>query len=188
MAYFTAAELKTFDPDLASFSDAQCDAERDRTQLEFERICGVAFEARTVTSEWHLGDGAGWLWLDWHQVTSVTAASIDGVALSAGELADLVVDRRMGRLWRQNGWTNGEDILVTYAHGYTAVPADIKQAAMLRTRERLARTMSGIHDRSERFTVRDGVTIGLARASANLTGIDDVDAVLQRRSERFGFA
>lgn len=184
MAWITAAELRVFDPGLANvdvYGEDQLETAITNAEAEIERIIGIAYNSRTATSEWHLGDGTEWLRLDNRWPTSITSVTVDGTALSAGVIAEMVVDRRTGMVRYSGGWTADADILVTYAYGKTAPPTDLKEAAMLLVRARLGRTRNGVPDRAERYVPDgNGGTYILSNPSATRTGIPDVDAVLAR--------
>jgi hypothetical protein len=81
------------------------------------------------------------------------------------------------------GFLDGCDgsLTVTYEYGFTAVPEDVKRAAMLRGRTVLYDRDSGIPDRAMSFNV-DGAQYALATAgrSGFETGIPEVDAILGR--------
>lgn len=183
MAYLTEAELRGFDDGLfppETYSSEQIATAIANAEVEVERIIGTAFNSRTATNEWHMGDGSQWLRLDNRWPTSVSAASIDGTALSADALSGLVVNRTTGMVRYSAGWTCEADVLVTYTYGKTAPPADLKEAVMLLVRARLGRTRNPIPDRAERFVSEGGNTFVLSTPSATRTGVPDVDAVLAR--------
>jgi hypothetical protein len=69
----------------------------------------------TVTLEAY---GASRLPLPGQPVTAVSAASVDGVAVTDYKL-------RSGALTRSCGFPDGSEVTVTYTHGLAAVPADI---------------------------------------------------------------
>jgi hypothetical protein len=139
---FTEAEARTFNSgalaDIVKYPAAEITAKEAEIRESFVRICGVQFVPTMATDEVHDGDGSSSLMLDWPLPISVDAASIDGVALTAAEL--LATDyssglalHASGKLVRRSGvWTSGDgNVLVTYKHGYAAVPYLIKRAALL---------------------------------------------------------
>lgn len=183
MAWMTAEELRAFDDGLtnaSTYRDDQLTAVIADVEAELERIIGTAYNSRTATDEWHLGDGSRWLRLDHGWPTAVSAASIGGVALSSGTLSALVIDRRAATVYLASGWTCELAVLVTYAHGQSAPPADLLRAAKILCRARLGQTRNAIPDRAERFVSEGGQTFVLSNPSATRTGIPDVDAVLAR--------
>lgn len=184
MAWLTAAALRVFDEGLANpdvYGEDQLEAVIVDVEAEIERIIGTAYNSRTATDEWHLGDGTEWLRLDFRWPTSVTAASIDGVALSADALTGLVVNRTTGMVRYTAGWTDEADVLVTYAYGKSAPPSDLLRAAKILCRARLGQTRNGIPDRAERWQPDGaGGMFSLAMPSAGRTGVPDVDAILAR--------
>jgi hypothetical protein len=183
MAWLTADDLRAFDDglvDAARYSDTQLTNVITDVEAEIERIIGTAYNARTATNEWHLGNGEEWLRLDNRWPTTITAASIDGTALTAGQLSDLTIDRSAGMVRNPAGWTEDDAILISYTYGKTAPPSDLLRAAKILCRARLGQTRNPIMDRAERYISDGGNTFVLSMPSATRTGVPDVDAVLAR--------
>lgn len=184
MAWMTATQLRAFDDGLANtsvYSDAQLTAVIADVEVEIERLLGQAFNSRTITNEWHLGDGGVWLPLDNAWPTTVTACTVGGVSLSAGTIANMIVDRRGSRVWLSSGWIYLQEITISYSCGQTAPPADLLRAAKLLCRARLGQTRAPIMDRAERYVPDgNGGTFILSMPGAARTGIPDVDAILAR--------
>lgn len=183
MAWITAADLRVFDDALADvdvYGEDQLEAVITDVEAELERILGTAYNSRTATSEWHLGDGSEWLRLDNRWPTSITSVTIDGTAVSAGAIADMVIDRVAGRIRYSAGWTDEAPIVITYTYGKTAPTDDLKRAAKLLCRARLGQTRSPVMDRAERYVQDGGGTLVLSMPSATRTGVPDVDAILAR--------
>lgn len=138
---FTEAELRAFDrdavSDTATYTDALILEAHDLVAEAFEQVTGAAFGLR-FAREVLDGDGVTTLWLPSMQVGSVLAAAIrtagtsTWTALTAGELADLLVSPS-GRVIRDSlgYWTFGmRNIRVDYTHGYQPIPYEVKRAAM----------------------------------------------------------
>lgn len=186
MALFTAAEAKAFrlrgETPLASYSDTELTDAAARIKESFEDICGVAFEPTNVTA---VVDGSGKtaILLPNLYVTSVTGVTVDGTALTAGELADLSVYQE-GVIHWSSGWTTGnQNVSVAYTHGYAAVPKRIKWAALVVAVEELtgndisSRAITQTDDMGTfRLSTPDGVN--------RFYGIPSVDAVLAQYSEK----
>jgi hypothetical protein len=183
--YFTVTEVRDVEKALAAnttkYSGAEIVRARIETEDECERICRQAFvpRARKVVLS---GDGTDVLLLDQQTPTKIRSLSIDGVALTTGELADVLVEdagivRRVHADWPQGAG----NIVLIYEHGWPAPPSDLKRAALQRLRERLNMTMSGIPDRALSLTT-DGGTFSIATAgrSGFETGSPDIDAVYAR--------
>lgn len=115
-------------------------------------------------------------------VRSLYNVSIDGTALTAGELADVQIADNV--LWRKAGvqwpsWPYGHsNIVLHYECGYDRPPSAITRAALILAREYLVKsdlpsraTATSIGDQIFRLTIagRDGVT-----------GIPDVDAAISQ--------
>lgn len=139
---FTPAEARAFDKlQLASavdYPDVDIVAKEVAIRSELEQICGVNFVPTAHADEVHDGDDSNYLQLNWPRITAVASITVDGVALTAGEInltdysdglaADPVLPiltRRSGVF--ESGWSN---IMVTYTAGYAAVPALVKRAAL----------------------------------------------------------
>lgn len=141
MAYQTAAELRAAVPVLDKTSTVSDDL-LEELVVEFtaavEHDHGVTYESVEIT-ETHPGCRGVVLELRNRLVTDVDAISIDGVALSAGALADVVIRAERGALERSGGWI-GDEITVTYTHGPAAVPAAVVRACREFVRARATKT------------------------------------------------
>lgn len=143
---FSIAEARAYDKAALSsatvYPNDTISAKEIAIRAKFERIIGVSLTSTTST-EYYDGDGTDTLILSHHNpwaeatprsvmLTSVTVIATDDTetAFTASELADVV--KYPDRLVRRSGWfTSGNrNIKVVYTHGYTAVPDDIKQAAL----------------------------------------------------------
>lgn len=136
--YFTIAELRatnTSFADTTAYPTATLEAIRDGVEGDFEIEGNCAFVTRTATKTLS-GDGGDTLFPPDTRLQSVTACTIDGTALTATELAAIVIDGRM--LYREAGWARGSyNIAITYTHGYTECPRPVKEAALQVARDRL---------------------------------------------------
>lgn len=165
--YFTVAEARAQESallDATKYPDATITTMRLAVEEALERACGVAFVPRTATDERHDGPGTGIdLLLEWPRPSAVTAASVDGTALDAAGIAELIAYSD-GRVYRPAGWgsTRG-GVLITYTHGYAVIPGRVKRAAIQLTKRFLVatpvsdRATSIIQDGSTQFFVTAGV-------------------------------
>ena len=88
---------------------------------------GVRYAAVTLD-----GPGASDLFLPHYPVQSVLSAAQNGVALTAGELADLSIYSGVGQVYSPVLWQSGRaNITVAYTHGETVVPAGVSRAVTL---------------------------------------------------------
>lgn len=185
---FSLAELRAFgDKQLAStttYPDADLRAARARITDLFEDVCQVSFIPRyrrdVLDGKWN---GTA-LWLTRKRVARLISVTIDGVALSAPDLA-LVKVYPTGRMERQAGWLTAapywQDVVVAYEHGWLSPPADISRAAMTLARIELAST--DVTDRALSIQNEFG-NIRLATPGRNFpTGVPSVDATLARYDE-----
>lgn len=134
--YFTIAECRATDAafDETTYLDSTIAIVRDQVETAIETAWHVAFVPRSVTAEKVSGTGTKKLFLGNFAVRAVSAVTVDGTALTAGELAELVVHDNV--LYRESGWPTGYyNIAVTYTHGYDAPPAPVKRAALILAKE-----------------------------------------------------
>lgn len=202
--YFLISELRA-QADLSStttYPDTALEEARDWVEGVIERETGTSFIARSVTETLNGSDqdDDGRLVLSRGWVLAVTAVTVNGVALTSQELADVVVDTG-GLMWRRSGytgfvgWESGRrNIVVTYDAGYTAVcPPSLRSKAVQAARWYLLSSYgkSGIPDRALSISNEFG-NINLATPSADRpTGLPEFDAELAgwvRKTRVFGFA
>jgi hypothetical protein len=184
---FTYGEARAADTVLANttkYPTAMLERVRTEVEDEFESIAHRAFIPRYGETRL-LGNGTDTIRLNHADIRSVRSASIDGTALTAGELADLYVEDH-GILVRLDGgkWTADKPVVVRYEYGLGYATPDLKAAALMRCRSRITTNNSGIPDRATTFDSAEGGTYQLAtpgRAGWE-TGIPEVDAVVKRYS------
>lgn len=76
---------------------------------------------------------------------SVTSITIDDVALTVDELADVVLHKPTARLRREDGtWLYGDKIVVSYTAGYATIPAIILSVLDSLVQERYNKKVSGV--------------------------------------------
>ena len=118
--------------DPTAYPDAKILAIRDDVTDDFAERTGWSFvpryARRTIT-----GDGTRNLLVPDMLVQRVIAASINGTALTAAELADLRTTRH-GMITRKTlgVWTWDADVVIAYVHGWERVPGVINSAALAR--------------------------------------------------------
>ena len=178
---FSAAELRASDPSLADATKvtaADITAVTAEVEDEFARICGCSFIPRGVVET--LPGGVRQIVLGWPFVRLVSVTDHD-VAVDASATLAGVLTRSNGAYWRA-----GRHVRAVYEHGWPAVPADVRRAALLRARHRVNSVRSGVPDRATSFASSDGGTFTLTTAGrgGSETGIPDVDAVLRRYDMR----
>lgn len=130
--YFTIADarrLKTLE-NTERFPAADILFARDVAADALENACGVAFLPR-FRRQTLSGDDSTTIRLDRRRVRALRQITVDGVALTAGELA-LVIPTASRTLYRAAGWANGvENITVAYEHGFSYPPARVARAVLL---------------------------------------------------------
>lgn len=185
--YFTPEEARAQEPALASeeaYPDELIDAMREAVEQALEHACGVAFVTRTATDERHDGPGSSDLLLDWPRVQDVSAASVGGSSITGDALTGLV-PYRDGRVYYSGGWVSGRgNVLITYTHGYEAVPGRVKRAAIILTKRFLVQ--SPVNDRATQLVNSDGTTQWLVTAGVRdaIFDIPEANAVVEEYSVR----
>lgn len=179
--YFTEVELRDL-PDVSDatkYPTARVEAARAWIEAIIERECGTSFVVRDHTD---VVDGGNRTVSVRRYARAVTAVSVAGVALTAAELAALVITPT-GQLYRTSGyalWPKGiQNVSVTYSAGYsTTPPADLKDAALWAARWKLLDRKSGIPDRALSIANEFG-NINLATAGRERpTGLPEIDATI----------
>lgn len=127
MAYLTAATAKDRDQRLADFADAAVTAQIAAFKEIAESYRGVAFETTTATAVKVPGRADRKLATPHLKLISLSAASLDGTALTSDERADVTIWADEGILERTAGWSATE-VSLTYTHGYASPPAAVLDA------------------------------------------------------------
>jgi hypothetical protein len=185
--YLTTGEIRRLQPDLAdpdAYPPEALGWARLVAELECEHICGRSFTLRSRRVVLDGPEDLG-LHLPDRDVVSVTALSVDGVAYTGDQLADLVVTDGVVEHLSGSWWPAGRGTVIpVYRYGQTAPPPDLKQAMSIRVREIANQVHDGIPARAENVNPEGGPTVDLASPSEFSTGNPDVDAVYQRYSLR----
>ena len=176
---FELADLRALEStyaDAGRYPASRLRTARTAAEMRFEEAAGVAFvpRCRRVTL---IGDGSWRLNLPDPAVRSVRSVTVAGVALTATELAALVV-REWGALdLTASVWTDQAEIVACYEHGEDYVPAPVSQAVMLLAPEYLTR--KALASRATQEITELG-TFNLSVAGFRRpTGIPEVDRVAQ---------
>lgn len=188
---FTEAELRAFhagDIAAADFTDAQVNEARDAIAVEFESICGVSFVPR-YRREVLAGSGETGLWVDRPMLGSVLACTISGTTVTA---SNFTVDSLLPLVLRTNGTfstpssSSPRNVTISYTHGHTVVPPDIKRAALILARSRLVSdvTGTGVPANASSWTDSSGTFTSFAPSAKTdrWYGMPNVDIPLQRHS------
>jgi len=184
--YFTVAQIKARESSLSSKSSDEIQRERAVAEWWCERICGFAWvpRYRRVTLN---GTGTAELELPDPAIRSIRAVSVDDVALTSTQLAELEPQEDGTLEWPSNIWASGRrNVIVAYEYGEDRPPEDVVRAAMTHTRHLLHQASSAIHDRTTSFTTEAGQTFRLDTAGPDKVGIPSVDAVYQSYSGKRG--
>lgn len=175
--YFSAGEARSTDASMEDPGKVVHDdllAARQEVEVEFERICEVAFVPRFARVTLPARSP---LVLPHKRIRRLRSVVSDGVALSAEAVAGLTYEAGIVPY-------HGGQVTVEYEHGYDAPPADVRRAAITRLRHRVFASRSGIPDRATSFALSEGGTFALSTPGKHRTGVPDIDAVLERYAER----
>lgn len=193
MALFSEAEARAFRQggetplsNTTTYPAGDITAAAARIKDRFEQICRVSLEPSTSTTYTFDGTGTDTVLLPHVKPLAVTAATNADTALSASELTNLKVynDGRVRRKYAR--WSRGyRNCSITYTHGWAAVPAPIKRAAIQMAIHDLCGSnipMRATSQANELGTFR----IATAGGERSWTGLPEVDAVLaEYRIERY---
>ena len=184
--YVTLAALRSLEPSLASYSDAEVLEARSVAEAECERITRQSWVRRLGRST--VESHTCWIVLPWTPLVSLrTIANCYGIPFVAGEFA-FIQSGPNGFVHRDSGWSLGP-YSVTYEHGHSAPSADIRRAVARRTAYWCRQATTPTPDQSMRMVIDGGQTIQLASAGRDRTGDDVVDAIYRsNRSEPVGIA
>lgn len=174
--YLSADALRSVKPldNKSRFPDADLNALVAEFEEIVEQAKGVAFTPRDATYTCPGVRGCR-LELPHRMVTDWTSVSIDGTALSAGQLAKIVLDGNAGTLHYPGGWL-GDVIEVDYTHGLAVPPAAVLRACKEYVRAR-ALKQSGNQPRDAAGPAGvDGTSYPVAATTP--TGVRAADSVL----------
>lgn len=152
---------------------------REIAEQFLEDECGVAFRPRYA----HVyldGTGGTDILLPHPQASSVRSVSVGDEALSGEELEDLAL-YESGRLYREEGWTEGRrNVEIIYEHGFDNPPAQARRCAALLARHYATKRLSNLEDRSSRYETAEAIySLITPGMRGNLTALPEVNAFLQ---------
>jgi hypothetical protein len=192
--YFTLVEFRELPDmdDVTAYADEAVEAAAAYFTAIVEREVMHPMIPRSYTETF---DGAGRtaLTLGSAYVRSLTTVTSDGVAVTVGGLTSTggVLRYLDGTTWSSESPSN---IVVTYVAGeFATCPADIKDAVMWATRDRLLSQsdQAGIDVRRTSITTDFGTTNYILPGEKRPTGFPDLDAAIAgriRSSAPLGFA
>ncbi len=184
---FTVAQARAIDPlqDTSAYPTSAVLAARTAVEDDLEHACGVAFVPRYSRASFS-GHGSSTLILP-PRTTAVRSVSLDGAAISAGALADLLV-LPTGELHSPTGWTAGfSNYEIAFEHGWAYPPPAATEAALTWAKNKLVQ--GPIDDRTTAFTTDDG-TFSMATPGmrGSVSGIPVVDSFIQQYDLRCAVA
>jgi len=178
---FTQADLRAYDAALSNESkylDATVRIVRDEVTERFEEVAAVSFIPRG-TRDTLSGDGSATLVLERMEARSLISVTVDGTALSPGELANVKLHRNGVIEYDGGHFAAGiRNVVVFYEHGYLTPPLPVVRAAKKYARYLL---LNAVIDQNERatavFSDVGGYRLTIAGRDGP-TGLPEVDAVL----------
>lgn len=191
--YFTTAELTAL-PDCSGFTEAKILAAAGHFTTIVEREVGGPFVPRSYTDTLD-GNGRLELVLGRADVRSLTSVTVDGVAVSTALLT--ATSGVLRHLDRATVWPTTEEanVVAVYSAGeYAACPADIKDALMWATRDRLiSQSSDSAQDPRQSSMTNDlgGTNQYVLPGEKRPTGYPELDALIasyQRTTPTYGFA
>jgi len=195
--YFTLAEFRLL-PDMAdedTYTDDEVNAAAAYFAAIIEREVGAKFSVASATESFDGARAGGYrgreIRLGHQDAVALTTVTVDGTTVSN---ALLTLRSGVVRYLDQERWsyTQPGNVTITYTYG-TACPADIKDAVMWATRDRLLAQ----NDQNDSDPRRTSVTTEMGTVSYLLpgekrpTGFPELDALIasyQRNTPSFGFA
>lgn len=191
--YFTLAELRAL-PDCAgsAFTDAQINAAAAYFTAIVEREVGFPFIPRTYTETFD-GCGQRAILLGQAYIRSLTSVTVDGVSVSVGSFTTASGVLRYLN-WATWSYSAPSNVVVVYsASKYATCPADVKDAVMWATRDRLMAQsdQNDVDIRKTSITTDYGTTSYILPGEKRPTGYPDLDAVIAsyvRNTASLGFA
>ena len=192
--YASVAGIKATDDvyqDSSRYPNEKIIEARRTVEAEFEDICGRAFVPRFRRVKITNRTRGEYLVLPDPLMRSFLTARVydsDGTYEDVESVSAIQPDNA-GIAQLDGGWPLGE-LVVEYVHGYSQPPADVLGAFTTRIRDVLNRTNRGVPDRTSSFTSAENGTFSLIvpGMKGSITGIPDVDVVLQRYQEEPGLA
>lgn len=188
--YFTLAEFRAL-PDMESADEGKVLAIAAYFTAIVERETGRCFVPRTIT-ETLSGGWASAIVLKRADVVSVTTLIVDGSSVGTGTVA---AGAGVLRYLDGTRWSNAapDNVTVTYSAGDAAPPADIKDAVMWATRDRLLAQgdQNDVDIRKTSITTEYGTTSYVLPGENRPTGYPDLDALIasyKRSAPAYGFA
>lgn len=165
--------------DSSKYSDSKILDAIEVAEQIMEEAAMVAFVPREKTVTLY-GDGSRTLLLPDVEVATIDAMSVSGVALTEGELANLVV--RKSGLVTGMYFPSGAELVITYTHGFASPPAPIVRACIILAVEALI--PSGIPSRATATTVGDQFYRITVAGRDGVTGIPEVDSAIDQFGRR----
>jgi hypothetical protein len=175
--HFALSEARALKPmdDAATYSAARLTQARTLAETALEDACMVPFVPRYF--RWRLdGNGRCDLMLPRSRPLTVTTATVDGAALTVGDL-ELYED---GRVYSPNGWASGRrNVIIAGTYGYPFPPPRVARASMLLAKRFIVD--SPVNDRATSLTTEDGTTSYLVTAGVRsaITDVPEANAVIE---------
>lgn len=208
---YSIADARAFDggalESVTLYPDSLIISERDRITEQFEEFCGIAFGLAYGRDVLNGGRGHYYSFQEWRyggprdhrrhdeivltqlRTSAVRAVTVDGVAFTSDQVADLELSR-YGRLWNPAGpWAHGRrNIIVEYEFGWQPVPLEIRMAGLRVARAQMVASdiAPGATSQTSEMGSFNLATAGVrqnAYSIQSVVGLPLVDEVLNRYIE-----
>lgn len=168
--------------DPAKYSEQELATRRIATEQECEDICLQSFVPRFMRVRCS-GSGTDELVMPDINLRAVRAVIINGTALDAGTLDDIVASPE-GVLYWDAKWPPGRrNTVVEYEHGFDLPPAEIRDQGVVRLRSQISQSVTPIPFRALSYQAAEsGGFYRLSTPGKARTGIPDVDAAYERHT------
>ena len=184
---FSVAQARARDLKADTFPTDALLLVRAAVERALEDACGVAFVPRAARATLS-GPGERTILPEHRRIRRLVDATVDGAALTAGELADVeVLDT--DELYRPAGWPRGvHNITVAYEHGHDEPPGLVDQAALELLESVLLGEKGTISPRATGITSEAGsIALVTAGVRGALFGVPSCNAVVDAYGYRTRF-
>ena len=183
-------ELRRYKPldDVRRYPSSLLDRARTSLENELDEAAGVSFTGKEFTVRVD-GSGTTDLFLPVGRPRSISSVTVEGAALSATDLAALIIDERGGVVINPVPWRLGRaNIVITGICGYQSAPGQVPFAVSKGVRYMLVD--SPITDRAISTTNEDGTTSSLVVAGLRgaMFSIPELNSVISQYGTNFGLA
>ena len=183
--YYTVAEIRDLVGPIADggkYSAALLTALIADYEELAERARGVAYRHREASATFY--DPGCRITLPHVMIVTVDSVTVDGTAWDAGQIADLKIMQPLGWVDSEAGW--GDEVVITYTHGYANPPSSILRGCREFVRSRAIESQSNKPRQTVGYTDDTGQQYSFDRADWNAgkyTGLPSVDDAINTATD-----